>query len=61
VPVCIADAAGECVASNPAAGDLGPEGLHFVPWYLSPTFKPLLLVGNEISGTTNVFEIKLTR
>lgn len=61
VPVCIKDTAGACVASNPDAGDLGPEGVHFVPWYLSPTFKPLLLVGNEISGTTNVFEIKLTR
>jgi hypothetical protein len=41
-----------------AAGDLGPEGLHFVPSRHSPTRKPLLLVGNEISGTTTVYEIR---
>jgi DNA-binding beta-propeller fold protein YncE len=39
------------------AGDLGPEGLHFVPAGQSPTRKPLLLVGNEISGTTTVYEV----
>jgi hypothetical protein len=61
VPVCEVDAEDECVASNPAAGDLGPEGLHFVPWYLSPTLRPLLIVGNEISGTTTVYQLKLTK
>jgi hypothetical protein len=40
-------------------GDLGPEGLHFVPAWQSPTWKPLLLVGNEISGTTTVYEVTL--
>ena len=39
------------------AGDLGPEGLDFVPASKSPTRKPLLIVGNEISGTTTVYEI----
>jgi hypothetical protein len=39
------------------AGDLGPEGLHFVPARLSPTRRPLLIVGNEISGTTTVYEV----
>ena len=39
------------------AGDLGLEGLHFVPAGQSPTRKPLLLVGNEISGTTTVYEV----
>ena len=40
------------------AGDLGPEGLHFVPARQSPTREPLLLVGNEISGTTTVYRIQ---
>lgn len=41
-------------------GDLGPEGLHFIPAAKSPNGKPLLIVGNEVSGTTAVFEIKQT-
>jgi 2',3'-cyclic-nucleotide 2'-phosphodiesterase / 3'-nucleotidase / 5'-nucleotidase len=45
--------------TNPAVGDLGPEGLTFVPWYLSPNFRPLVIVGNEISGTTSIFAVKL--
>jgi hypothetical protein len=61
VPVCLTDAGGECVASNPAAGDLGPEGLTFVPWFRSPTLRPLLIVGNEISGSTTVYELQLVR
>jgi hypothetical protein len=44
-------------APNPAAGDLGPEGLDFVPAWLSPNRKPLLIVGNEISGTTTVWQV----
>ena len=45
--------------ANPAAGDLGPEGLTFVPWWQSPTWRPLLIVGNEVSGSTTVFELSL--
>lgn len=41
-------------------GDLGPEGLAFIPANDSPNGKPLLLVGNEVSGTTAVFQLKLT-
>jgi hypothetical protein len=41
-------------------GDLGPEGLHFVPAAQSPNGKPLLIVGNEVSGTTAIFELKMT-
>jgi hypothetical protein len=41
------------------AGDLGPEGLVFVPAEHSPTKVPLLIVGNEVSGTTTVFQIDL--
>ena len=42
---------------NPAALDLGPEGLAFVPAGASPNGRPLLVVGNEISGSTTVYEI----
>ncbi|MFC3688318.1 choice-of-anchor I family protein [Aquipuribacter hungaricus] len=37
--------------------DSGPEGLVFVPATSSPTGAPLLVVGNEVSGTTTVFEV----
>jgi hypothetical protein len=46
-------------ATDPGAGDLGSEGLHFVPRGDSPTKRPLLLVGNEVSGTTSVWELDL--
>lgn len=39
------------------AGDLGPEGVHFVPASQSPDGRPLLLVGNEVSGTTTVWRV----
>jgi hypothetical protein len=39
------------------AGDLGPEGLAFIPASDSPNGRPLLAVGFEISGTTTIFEI----
>lgn len=40
-------------------GDLGPEGLFFVPAKHSPTGQPMLMVGNEVSGTTSVYHIQL--
>ncbi|WP_404429316.1 choice-of-anchor I family protein [Microbacterium lacus] len=40
-----------------AAGDLGPEGLTFIPAATSPTGEPLLAVANEVSGTTTLFSI----
>lgn len=46
-------------ATEPAAGDLGPEGVRFVPAGVSPNGQPLLLVGNEVSGTTSVWELDL--
>ncbi|MBB3157907.1 2',3'-cyclic-nucleotide 2'-phosphodiesterase (5'-nucleotidase family) [Microbacterium proteolyticum] len=39
------------------AGDLGPEGVEFIPAESSPTGRPLVAVGNEVSGTTTVFEV----
>ena len=46
------------VATNtPEAGDLGPEGVTFIREQDSPTGKPLLVVANEISGTTTVWQI----
>ena len=41
-------------------GDLGPEGLAFIPADKSPNNKPLLVVGNEVSGTTAILQINLT-
>ncbi|WP_418134703.1 choice-of-anchor I domain-containing protein [Acidovorax carolinensis] len=40
-------------------GDLGPEGLTFIPAKQSPNGKPLLVVGNEVSGSTAVFQLNL--
>lgn len=43
------------------AGDLGPEGFKFVSAEDSPTNSPILIVGNEVSGTTSFYRIDLTK
>lgn len=42
------------------AGDLGPEGLIFISQAASPNGKPLLMVGNEVSGATAIYQVDLT-
>ncbi|WP_459615577.1 choice-of-anchor I family protein [Bordetella sp. 2513F-2] len=39
-------------------GDLGPEGIKFVSPENSPTQDALLIVGNEVSGTTAIYKIE---
>lgn len=45
--------------TNPLVGDLGPEGLVFIHASKSPNGKPMLVVGNEVSGTTTLFEVEV--
>ncbi|MEO1608048.1 MAG: choice-of-anchor I family protein [Pseudomonadota bacterium] len=40
------------------AGDLGPEGLKFIAADKSPTGKAILVVANEVSGSTSAFELE---
>lgn len=42
-----------------AVGDLGPESILFVSADDSPNGEALLIVGNEVSGTTAIFQVQL--
>jgi hypothetical protein len=39
------------------AGDLGPESIKFVTAQDSPNNNPLLIIGNEVSGTVTVYQV----
>ena len=43
-----------------ATNDVGPEGVAFISADESPTGKPLVVVGHEISGTTVIFSVEVT-
>ena len=42
-----------------APTDSGPEGVKFIDAKDSPTRQPLLVLGNEVSGTTTIYSIDL--
>jgi len=46
-------------STGPGATDVSPEGMTFVPAAQSPNGTPLLLVANEVSGTTTVYEVRV--
>ena len=52
-------AAGQDDLENGLAGDLGPEGIIFIKPKDSPlkSQRPILVVGNEVSGTTTLYQV----
>ncbi len=45
------------VSDSTDAGDLGPESIQFISADDSPNNQPLIIVGNEVSGTTTIYQI----
>jgi LPXTG-motif cell wall-anchored protein len=45
--------------STPGSYDVSPEGMVFVPAAASPNDKPMLIVANELSGTTTMYEVRV--
>jgi len=48
---------GDVASELSEAGDLGPESVVFIPASESPTGQALLVMGNEISGTTALYSV----
>lgn len=48
-------------AGASAGGDLGPEGVTFIPEDESPNRRPLVLVGNEVSRTVTILQVNRSR
>jgi len=46
-------------STGAGSNDVSPEGMAFVPAEASPNDKPLLLVANELSGTTTIYEVRV--
>ena len=59
-PVFVTYFNNRATAGTALTGDRGPEGVLFVPAAKSPNDKPLLIVGNETSGTTAILQLNLT-
>ncbi len=45
---------------TPEAGDLGPEIIYFISEERSPIHQPLLVMANEVSGSTSIYLIQRT-
>ncbi|NBC21977.1 MAG: hypothetical protein GVY21_00725, partial [Gammaproteobacteria bacterium] len=45
--------------SNPAAGDIAPEAIIFIPAADSPNGNDLIVVGNEVSGTLSIYQVNV--
>lgn len=39
------------------AGNLGPEGIVFIPWWQSPILRSVLIVANEVSGSPTIHRV----
>lgn len=46
-------------ANSPDAGDLGPEGIIFIPKSQSPNLRDLIVTASEVSGTVSVFQLDI--
>ena len=51
----------DLAVEDPEAGDIGPEGILFIPADDSPLGIPLLVVSNEISGSTTLYGVAALR
>lgn len=45
--------------TSSASGDLGPEGILFIPREKSPNERDLIVLSSEISGTVSVFQVDI--